>query len=148
MSEDFECDFSEGSLNEKTTLARKKFAEKEKNRTMSKLNNLKLSQFNEHLNKFKQSKLSKKNLKYFLIYYDGLHCGSFVKKCINDRRIEIICDLDIDFSKNAYFMLIDYKKEIVEAIFKKDYLKNSDEDISKKKVYRLKIEIKSRYKSF
>jgi hypothetical protein len=148
MSEDFECDFSEGSLNEKTTLIKKKFADKEKNRTMSKANHLKLSQYKEDLNKFKQSKLSKKNLKYFLIYYDGLQCGSFVKKCVNDRRIEIISDIDIDFSKNAYFMLIDYKKEIVEGIFKKDYLKNSVEDISKKKVYKLKIEIKSRYKTF
>ena len=148
MSEDFECDFSEGSFNEKTTLENKKFAEKEKNRTMSKVNNLKLSQIKEDLNKFKQSKLSKKNLKYFLIYYDSLQCGSFVKKCLNDRRIEIICDSDLDFSKNAYFMLIDYKKEIVEGIFKKDYLKNSVEDITKKKVYSLKIEIKSRYISF
>ena len=45
-------------------------------------------------------------------------------------------------------MLIDYKNEIVGGIFKKDYLKNSVEDISKKKVYKLKIEIKSRYKTF
>jgi hypothetical protein len=147
MSEDFECDFSDGSLNEKRAINKKRQSEKVINmthinsRAVSNVKNIKMK---ENIEKFKSSKLSKKNLQYFLIYYDGNLYHTLIRNILNERKLEISSDVNIDMSKNVYFMLIDFQKEIVEGIFKKDYVRESSDDLTKKKIYKLKLEIKSR----
>lgn len=148
MSEDFECDFSEGSLCEKKAVYKKKQNDREIHLTNMNNNNKNSAhhfQIKKDSDKLKSSKLAKKNLKYFLIYYDGNLCHTIIRNILKERRLEISSDSEIDFSKNVYFMLIDYHRKLVEGILKKDYMKESIEDTTKKKLYKFKLDIKSRY---
>jgi hypothetical protein len=147
MSENFECDFSEGSVNEKKPIIKKRQSEKEIHSSYTNSDNLNSSRhfhMREDINKMKSSKLSKKNLKYFVIYFEGNTCHNLIRNVLNEKRLEISSDVEIDMSRNVYFMLIDHHKLTVEGICKKDYMKESIDNLSKIRIYKLKLEIKSR----